>query len=237
MVLRESAVKAAQGEIGPGNPAEYWRICEAPDMLGKAWCGAFVLRSLKVVGLAPASVWVVARGFAIPDGLPTTDTPRPGDVAYFNRAQHHAMVAGLDPLVTIDGNAPDVKRRIRMHDPADVYYSIEPYLEAELNRQDAEADATRDTEPPSDNAPTEPPAPIPPRHLAVYGDRDSPAVAHWQLTMVRLGLYSGNIDGHYGPKTQASIYELRKLALRKTTTQVHPTDWMLAHLILGDPTL
>ncbi len=135
---REKIVDAALGELGDQNPDKYWGLVQ-PVMVGSgaAWCGGFALWALKQAGLAPELDWTVGKGFIFKgnDGkqLPTTKNPKPGDIAYFNNLQHHAIVKSFDgvTLETIDGNqGPGEKVTQRKRSPGEVtaFFSIEPLL-------------------------------------------------------------------------------------------------------------
>lgn len=76
--------------------------------------------------------WVMGKGFA--SKLPQTKLPEPGDVAYFEHLQHHAIVEHILPngaLVTIDGNQPgeSVRRRERHRGDATAFFSIQPLVD------------------------------------------------------------------------------------------------------------
>ena len=136
--IRAKVVEIALGELGPGRVPEYWRICgidpaPKPGEKGGEWCGAFALWALKRAGLATRVNWTIGLGFAEVQGLRRTRSPRPGDIAYDDKPyQHHAIVESLVDgiLTTIDGNQPDVRRKVRKL-PADfTFYSIDKFLAA-----------------------------------------------------------------------------------------------------------
>jgi len=135
---RQKIVDAAEQELGDRDPDKYWAIVQ-PHMVGTgaAWCGGFALWALKQAGLLPELDWTVGKGFIFKGNngapLPTTKEPKPGDIAYFNNLQHHAIVKEFDgkTLTTIDGNqGPGEKVTIRTRNPKDVtaFFSIEPLL-------------------------------------------------------------------------------------------------------------
>lgn len=133
---RAAVVAAAASQIGPGDTPKYWASCRVspapePNTPTGHWCGALALWALHQAGLALGQRWVIGLGFAGPLRLPTTKFPEPGDVAYTHEPyQHHAIVESWDgtTLVTIDGNQPDVRRRIRPMPKGIVFYSIAPLL-------------------------------------------------------------------------------------------------------------
>lgn len=102
---RGRVVQAALGELGQTDPTAYWE-----DTLGSAagaphdWCGAFALWALHRAGLAKDWRWEIGRGFLF--RLPQTNDPKPGDVAYFDRNQHQAIVASVAPgaIGLVNGN-------------------------------------------------------------------------------------------------------------------------------------
>jgi peptidoglycan hydrolase-like protein with peptidoglycan-binding domain len=121
---RQRIVEAAAGEIGPGRVADYWASCGVKPPYPKHWCGAFCLWALHQAGLALDVKWVVGKGFV--GGERQVRIPEPGDVAYYHSPyQHHAIVerVELDVVHTIDGNQPDVRRRVRRLRDG-VYFSI-----------------------------------------------------------------------------------------------------------------
>lgn len=140
--LRSVVVLAAAAEIGPGRIDEYWRACNVPGPpYPKHWCGAFALWAIKQAGLALDVSWVIGKGFA--SALPITRSPLPGDVAYLDQPwQHHAIVERLDSdtLTTIDGNQPDVRRKIRPRPRDMVFYSIQPYIDAYIEALESSHD-------------------------------------------------------------------------------------------------
>lgn len=135
---RQKVVDAALTQLGEQDPDKYWGIVQ-PAMVktGAAWCGGFALWALKQAGLASNIDWTVGKGFifkgASGRSLPITKSPQPGDIAYFNNLQHHAVVKEVNgpELVTIDGNqgpGEQVKLRTRNIGAVTAFYSIEPLL-------------------------------------------------------------------------------------------------------------
>lgn len=136
---REKIVEAAEGQLGEQDPDKYWAIVQ-PAMVktGAAWCGGFALWALKQAGLAGNIDWSIGKGFIFKGNngrqLPVTHAPKPGDIAYFNNLQHHAIVKEVNgnELITIDGNqgpGEQVKLRTRGLNDATAFYSIEPLIQ------------------------------------------------------------------------------------------------------------
>lgn len=132
---RTAIVAAAAGQIGPGNVPEYWKSCGISPPYPPAWCGAFALWALHKAGVATSVKWIISRGFCEVQGLKRTTSPLPGDIAYTDQPwQHHAIVESLQGgiLTTIDGNQPDVRRKVRpMPKSGMVFYSISKFLEGQ----------------------------------------------------------------------------------------------------------
>lgn len=134
---RERVIEIAQYEIDnhDGDPSKYWDGVGVPRPYPRCWCGAFALWCLRQASLTDWP-WTVKLGFAY--RLIRTKNPKPGDVAYFKRKQHHALVKTVDgpKLWTLDGNQdPDlfVNRmavRERKVSDAAAYYSIQSLIDA-----------------------------------------------------------------------------------------------------------
>lgn len=130
--LRQRIVRAAEGELGPGDPPKYWRSCRvAGPPFPKHWCGGFALWAIHQADVALDVAWKIGLGFCEVQRLPRTTQPKPGDVAYKDKPfQHHAVVASVsgDTVTTIDGNQPHVARRTKNLPEWTCFYSIEPLL-------------------------------------------------------------------------------------------------------------
>lgn len=110
---RASVVACAKTELGERDPDKYWHIVQ-PLLVGNrhtiSWCGGFALWTLVVTELC-AWKWTIYKGGNSPSGflyrLKRTTDPHPGDMAYFHKGQHHAIVGERDgdDLLTIDGNS------------------------------------------------------------------------------------------------------------------------------------
>lgn len=126
---------------------EYWRSALPPAWTDrqvdayqyKHWCGGFVLRNLHEAGLALGVYWLDGLGFCEPCHLPRVNVPQPGDVAWFVKNSHYAMVESVSAdgkrFDSIDGNQgltlarPSIKlHRGRLLSSVAVFYSIEPFL-------------------------------------------------------------------------------------------------------------
>lgn len=188
----------------------------------KEWCGIFALWCLRRAGLAASVHWLDGIGFLGPAKLPRTLSPEPGDIAYFAAPfQHHAVVVSWERiadkerregasttwlprwrLVTIDGNQPDVKERVREIVPAEkpgpLFYSIEPLLRAE--------------------APTLPE--IPP--LALDTIRRGSTGPDVRTLQMRLAL---TVDGSFGPKTEAAVQAFQRAHGLTPDGVVGPKTW------------
>jgi len=131
--IRRKIVEAAAGEIGQQDPQKYW-LDVVPDHPGfhGDWCGGFALWAIHQGNIALGVHWVIGKGFCYQ--LPTTQDPRPGDIAYIQEPfQHHAIVESVNgdgTVTTIDGNQPgsSVQRRTRGRSAITAFFSIDPLL-------------------------------------------------------------------------------------------------------------
>lgn len=143
MSSRDQVIEIARRELETGDPTggKYWRALGLKPPI-RSWCGVFALWCLREAGLT-ARTWTPVRGFIYVDDAGTgsrvpylrpTKHPQPGDVAYYLRKQHYALVeeprGGL--IATIDGNQPGIKRRERLTSAAYTYFSIASLLPPEL---------------------------------------------------------------------------------------------------------
>lgn len=113
-----------------------WRDVGVPEFVGhwhdKSWCGAFALRVLKAMLPACAEwTWKPGLGFLEVHALPKVSLPEIGDVAYFAKNQHHAIVVGVGngKVRLVNGNgmtapAEGVTESERPIADATAYYSI-----------------------------------------------------------------------------------------------------------------
>jgi hypothetical protein len=134
--IRNQLVAIAKEEVGEQDAAKYWGDVLpglASNSYPHSWCGGFTLWALHQVGLAKGIDWEIGKGYCY--HLPTTRSPQPGDIAYFDKPyQHHAIVISTNyggMLQTVDGNQPGetVRIRIRRVNDATAFYSIQPLIE------------------------------------------------------------------------------------------------------------
>jgi hypothetical protein len=132
--IRSRIVDAARAEIGLQDPSKYWSgVLSSGPPYPPHWCGGFALWALKQAGIAADVDWQIGKGFCY--NLPIVKTPKPGDIAYFSKLQHHAIVESISPdgttLVTIDGNqqpGESVAVRVRPVASVTAFYSIDPLI-------------------------------------------------------------------------------------------------------------
>jgi hypothetical protein len=113
------------------------------------WCGAFTLVCLKEAGLCATRDWKLRLGYLttpIMAGYPC----KPGDVAYFHKNNHFALVERIEYDVhnpgnlryarvhTIDGNqgalGDTIARRERPYQSVAAFYTIEPFIREVLSK-------------------------------------------------------------------------------------------------------
>jgi hypothetical protein len=126
------------------DPEPYWLSALGPRALGRPphWCGAFALAALKAAGLATYVHWEIGEGFLLQalGYRAITDYPLPGDIAYFHRAQHHAIVGDTDVdggmVELIQGNGEGRKVTVTRHlstprapNAPDRYFSIQAFID------------------------------------------------------------------------------------------------------------
>lgn len=145
---RARIIEIASAEIGTqgkGAPRvyDYWRDVLPPEWSDaqvklyaktKDWCGGFALWCLRQAGLAADVHWKDGLGFLYK--LPQTRTPSRGDVGYLAKPfQHHLLFAyEHDGKVhSVDGNQPGVCEKTRPRQGM-VFYSIQPLIDAELEK-------------------------------------------------------------------------------------------------------
>ena len=130
---RTAVVNAAMGEVGQGNAQKYWDVVAPGSTIGKgtSWCGGFALWAIKQAGLAANTFWQFGKGFLY--NLPITSSPQPGDIAYFTKNQHHAVVQSVNPDNTvnlINGNGAGGKVSLSKTPKSSIaaFYSIQPLI-------------------------------------------------------------------------------------------------------------
>lgn len=138
--IRQLICDVARSQEGNDDPSIYWL-----DALGYTpgpphWCGAFALWSWHRCGILVGVDWVVGSGLSHPRyGLALTRHPEPGDLAYFTRHQHYALVTDVsrDAVALVNGNSRNksnptgpTKVIINERKRRDVaaFYSIEKHL-------------------------------------------------------------------------------------------------------------
>ena len=138
---RGLVVGYAASQIGCKNPTPYYEsagLGTDPAQWPKHWCGIFCLWALHQAGLGLDWEWdfkPAERKWGFLWRLERTRDPKPGDVAYFDGKQHHAIVMRVEPdrseVTTIDGNQTGgvVARRTRPYRSVSCFYSIAPLLQ------------------------------------------------------------------------------------------------------------
>lgn len=124
----------------PARVREYWADVMPPGTKAwdypPHWCGALCLFVLHRAELGLDVFWkggFLARRCRV---LGPGEVPQPGDMAFFERYQHHAIVEAVDAerrtFDSIDGNqAPGIVRHAaRPFAAVKGFYSIDPLIEA-----------------------------------------------------------------------------------------------------------
>lgn len=140
--LRKQLCDIARGEEGNGEEPDYWLDAygSVPPLGAYAWCGVFDLWCLRRCGLTTA-MWRTGPkvyGFIYPCGLRPTREPQPGDIAYFTKNQHHAIVLEVSPteVVLCNGNGTGGKVSIGTAQRSAVasFFSIQSLVDAKLRK-------------------------------------------------------------------------------------------------------
>lgn len=114
-----------------------WTDAQVDQYQFKHWCGAFALVCLHDAQLALGVHWKDAVGFCEPQRLEHVKIPQPGDIAWFLKNQHYAIVESVrgNLFDSIDGNqgatlqAPSIKLHTgRELSSVAVFYSIGKFL-------------------------------------------------------------------------------------------------------------
>lgn len=128
---RKKIIKIALKEVGKPKVLDYWLDTTGGTGENKDWCGVFILWVLHQAGLAKTINWEIGKGFIY--RLPVTLIPKPGDIAYYTKNQHQALVASVngDMITTINGN--DKNQSVSLSKPfskslVTAFYSIERLL-------------------------------------------------------------------------------------------------------------
>ena len=137
---RSAVVFAALSQVGNTDPKPYWDDVLPNTDVGHAdWCGAFALWALHQAGLALDRQWVIGRGFILvgPNPLPQTTDPQPGDIAYFNKNQHEAIIESVTPgavqLINGNGTGGAVSVSTVPRSAVTAFYSIKSLLPSTPN--------------------------------------------------------------------------------------------------------
>lgn len=111
-----------------------WSDAKVDQYQAKHWCGAFSLLCLKDAQLPGAAdiFWKDGVGYVEPHHFPHTTKPKPGDIAYFDKLSHYAIVTDVyaDTFASVDGNQgtslaePCIKLKSRPLAAARTFYSI-----------------------------------------------------------------------------------------------------------------
>lgn len=138
-LLEHGRVNALPAGVN-ADPADYWSVAAPSVRLSPAelkatdWCGGFYLWALKVTGLAPDIDWRFdGTGLRAGGGnFPPTRDPKPGDLAYFHRNQHHALVESVDGddihIINGNGGGKGITRSTVSRSQVAGFFSIEPLL-------------------------------------------------------------------------------------------------------------
>lgn len=138
--LRTRVVAVARAESGKAELAKYFADA-APMYVNAAdppnWCGIFALWCLHQAGLLRGKQWKVALGFLeTSPALPRTTNPKPGDIAYYTKFQHEAVVLAVDgdmvDLANGNGSGGVVSIGRRSLSDAAAYYSIAGAIDAAI---------------------------------------------------------------------------------------------------------
>ena len=101
---RKKVVDAARSQVGKRDLDTYFADA-APQFVGQhpEWCGIFALWALHQAGLAKSKQWKTGLGFVeVPPALPKTHDPKPGDIVYYIKYSHHAVVGAVNDDGTIE---------------------------------------------------------------------------------------------------------------------------------------
>ena len=108
--IRGEIVRLVENERAAPNVDKYWAKIlpgSTPSSHPPSWCGALVLWAYHMAGITTAP-WKVGTGFIYPLKLKRTNNPQIGDVAYFDKFQHHALVSeilGNGKVALLNGNS------------------------------------------------------------------------------------------------------------------------------------
>lgn len=162
--LRDKLLQIAYAELGNSDPHRYWLEAFGSDpntpKRKLSWCGIFCLYCMRKLELCDW-MWITGKGFLF--RLHITTKPQPGDIAYFNAPfQHHALVQSVEgnTLKLIQGNYGTPghvgESTCSIAEKRPVFYSIEPLIQARLERANSGADCNEPFNPSQFRLPAEP---------------------------------------------------------------------------------
>lgn len=134
---RQRVAQAALSQMGSTDKAKYWASAlPGQNPAGLDWCGAFALWCLHQAGFAVDWFWKIGAGFLMTTqhSLPITTTPKLGDIAYFTKNQHEAVVIGVDnvnrtvQLANGNGNLGAVSPSTIPWNSVTAFFSIAPII-------------------------------------------------------------------------------------------------------------
>lgn len=146
--VRQELVRLARAELGKTDAREYHLEAFSPterEPFPESWCQSFFITMLRRAGLFRGHYAMRGRGFETAlrragYKVVYTQNPEPGDLAYFNRQQHHAMVeradGGIVKLLQGNGVGRKVTESQKMKKDVDLFYSIRPVIDAALDEED-----------------------------------------------------------------------------------------------------
>lgn len=133
---RKRVVEYAISQETESDPTPYWldALGGKPGPYPPHWCGAFALTCLHRAGLALTRTWAIGKGLTTTlPRLTVTRDPQPGDIAYFAKGEHMAVVIGHAEgkvsLVNGNGVGKRVVIDVRPLSSAKAYYSIARYID------------------------------------------------------------------------------------------------------------
>jgi hypothetical protein len=156
---------ATGGKAGPECVEGYRREVGLGPTDGKHWCGIMALAMLRRVMTWITRKWRLGGGFCEEAKLDKVRTPKPGDIAVFQKNWHHCIVTAVDEKAStfdsIDGNQGShpprkgektiLEHKGRPLRSVYAFYSIKDWIDA----QPADVEEVADTKGP-DTGPPEP---------------------------------------------------------------------------------
>ena len=214
--FRAAVADIAHSQVGVTDPEAFYLDAAPCYTAGaasaKAWCGIFSLFVLRRAGLTDWE-WRDGYGFIYRLGWDqATSRPEVGDIAYFKRFQHHAVVVAVDPdadtVTTIDGNSGPTPGKVGAPKTRPRKYVGVTYFS--IRKLVAIAEAAAEDTSPTDPAPPPVSDPPPVRDLR-RGDMGED-VAEWQRVLLERGYDLGpwRDDGEFGGLTEAATIELQR---------------------------